>query len=109
MKKAIFLFLFCPLVLFGQKKVSQGPKNLPPEPWMIGQVKHVSQFIDRFDYQKLPDGTAFTDSTRQLYPREQYIRALFNQEDTRLTKHKVNKYTLLVEEFLEPIRQNDSI
>ena len=76
---------------------------------MVWQIKHVSQFIERFDYKKLPNSSAFTDSTRQLYPREQYVRGLFNQEDVRLMKGKVNKYTVLADEFLEQVCQKDSM
>lgn len=93
----------------GQSKQSHTLKTRSPETWMVWQIKHVGQFIERFDYQKLPDGSAFTDSTRQLYPREQYLRGLFNQEDGRLTKGKVNKYTVLVNEFLEQVCQKDSV
>jgi hypothetical protein len=108
MKKTLFLLL-CPLILLGQSKQSHNLKSRSPESWMVWQIKHVSQFIERFDYQKLPDGSAFTDSTRQLYPREQYVRGLFNQEDARLSKGKVNKYTVLIDEFLEQVCQKDSM
>lgn len=108
MKKTIIYFLF-PLSLFGQSKPSHNLKTRSPESWMVWQIKHVSQFIERFDYQKMPDGSAFTDSTRQLYPREHYVRGLFNQEDVRLTKGKVNKYTVLVDEFVEQVCQKDSV
>lgn len=108
MKKALF-FLFSPFFIFGQSKPFHNLKTRSPESWMVWQIKHVSQFIERFDYQKLPDGSVFTDSTRQLYPREQYIRALFNQEDLRLTKGRVNKYTVSVDEFLEQVCQRDSV
>lgn len=109
MTRAIFLFLFCPLLVLGQQPVAPTIQHKALEPWMIGQVKHVSQFIERFDYQKLPDGSAFTDSTRALYPREQYIRALFNQEDPRLSpsKTKASSYALLMDTFLEPFRQKE--
>lgn len=108
MKKTLLILLF-PISLLGQKKASHLLKTHSPESWMIWQIKHVSQWIERFDYQKLPDGSAFTDSTRQLYPHEQYVRGLFNQEDLRLTKGKVNKYTVMVDEFLEQIYQKDTI
>lgn len=108
MKKTL-IFLLLPLSLIGQSKQSHNLKNRSPESWMVWQITHVSQFIERFNYQKLPDGSAFTDSTRQLYPRKQYLRGLFNQEDSRLTKGKVNKYTVLVDEFLEQVCQKDSI
>ena len=108
MKKTLIIFLL-PLSLIGQSKLSHNLKTRSPESWMVWQIKHVSQFIERFDYQKLPDGSVFTDSTRQLYPREQYVRGLFNQEDVRLTKGKVNKYTVSVDEFLEQVCQKDSV
>jgi ATP adenylyltransferase/5',5'''-P-1,P-4-tetraphosphate phosphorylase II len=108
MKKTLIILLL-PLTLIGQTKPSHNVKTHSPESWMVWQIKHVSQFIERFDYQKLPDESAFTDSTRQLYPREQYVRGLFNQEDARLTKGKINKYTVLVDEFLEQVCQKDSL
>ena len=101
--------LLLPIYLLGQNKPSHNLKTRSPESWMVWQIKHVSQFMERFDYQKLPDGSSFTDATRQLYPREQYLRDLFNQEDIRLTKGKINKYTVLVDEFLEQVCQKDSV
>lgn len=101
--------MVCPFILFGQSKTFHRLKTRAPESWMVWQIKHVSQFIERFDYQKLPDGSAFTDATRQIYPREQYLRGLFNQEDVRLTKGKINKYSVLVDEFLEQVCQQDSV
>ena len=108
MEKTLF-FLLCPFILLGQSKPSQNLKTHSPESWMVWQIKHISQFLERFDYQKLPDGSAFTDSTRQLYPREHYVRSLFNQEDVRLTKGKVNGYTVLVDEFLEQVCEKNSM
>ena len=108
MKKILFILLF-PFSFFGQSKTSHTIKVRSPELWMVWQIKHISQFIERFDYQKLPDGSIFTDSTHQLYPRDQYLRGLFNQEDVRLTKGKINKYSVLVDEFIEQICQKDFI
>ncbi len=108
MKKTLIILLL-PLSLIGQSTPSYTLKTRSPESWMVWQIKHISQFIERFDYQKMPDGSVFTDSTRQLYPREQYVGGLFNEEDVRLTKGKINKYTVLVDEFLEQVCQKDSI
>ncbi|MDF7821818.1 hypothetical protein P1X15_29645 [Runella sp. MFBS21] len=72
-----------------------------PENWMVWQVKHVSQWIDRYNHERLPDGTAFTDSSRLLYPREQYIRWLFNALDPRLQKNGSASYKMLVNDFIE--------
>lgn len=107
--KKILLMLLLPIYLFGQTKASHNIKTHSPESWMVWQIKHISQFIERFDYQKLPDGSVFTDSTRQLYPREHYVRGLFNQDDVRLTKGKINKYSVLVDDFLEQVCQEDSV
>ena len=108
MKKILFILLL-PVYLSGQSKASHTIKTRTPELWMVWQIKHISQFIERFDYQKLPDGVDFTDSTRLIYSRDQYVKALFNQEDVRLTKGKINKYSVLVDEFIEQICQKDFI
>lgn len=106
MKKILIIILF-PVSFFGQIKSSHNLKTRTPESWMVWQIKHISQFIERFNYQKLPNGLAFTDSTRLIYPREQYLRSLFNDEDVRLTKGKINKYTVLISEFIEQTCQKD--
>lgn len=108
MKNTLLILLF-PIYSFGQNKASHNLKKHSSESWMVWQIKHISQFIERFDYQKLPDGSVFTDSIRQFFPREQYVRALFNQDDTRLTKGNVNKYSTLIGDFLEQVCQKDSI
>jgi hypothetical protein len=85
----------------GQKVVRKAPES-----YMVWQVKHVSEFVGRFNHERLPTGEAFTDSTRLLYPREQYLRLLFDEDDPRF--HKTNKgtqslYALQVEEFIRAV------
>ena len=100
--KYLLLILLAPLWLSAQQPDSSTRIiRRAPENWMVWQVKHVSQWIDRFNHERLPDGTAFTDSSRQLYPREQYIRWLFNASDPRFKKKGISAYELLVNDFIE--------
>ncbi|MEI7586050.1 hypothetical protein [Runella sp.] len=106
MKKKIFILFLLPFWLQGQS--TKPPKDTilkvvgrAPEPWMQWQVKHVSEWIDRYNHLRLPDGTTFTDSSRLLYPREQYVRGLFNTQDARLQKGAKGLYRLMVDEFVE--------
>ncbi|MFN8348781.1 MAG: hypothetical protein U0X91_27530 [Spirosomataceae bacterium] len=79
-----------------------------PESYMVWQVKHLSEFVARFNYERLPNGQPFTDSSRRVYPREQYVRMLFNEDDPRFRKNKsaaATFYTLQVEEFINAVTE----
>lgn len=70
------------------------------EPWMAWQVKHVSEWVSRFNYETLPGGLPFSDSTRQLFPRHVYIRSLFNEQDVRLLPNENTEYRKNIELFI---------
>lgn len=54
--------------------------------YMLWEVKSISEFIDRFNYEKFVNDEPFNDSLKQVYPRESYLINLFNEEDERLLK-----------------------
>jgi hypothetical protein len=101
MKKWIFLFalLFCQIVC-AQSPSKQKVTRQANEPWMAWQVKHVSEWISRFNYQTMPGGLAFNDSTRQLFPRQVYIRSLFDEYDARLLPSENGEYKEKIARFI---------
>jgi hypothetical protein len=101
MKHILIFFFFVPCLWAQQRHGSTKIVRAAPEAWMQWQVKHLSQWIERYNHERLPNGTAFTDSSRRLYPREQYIRGLFNASDARLQKNGNTLYKLQVEEFIQ--------
>ncbi|MFN3590237.1 MAG: hypothetical protein ACK4UP_12710 [Spirosomataceae bacterium] len=101
MKKWIFVafFLICEI---GHAQLPTKPKVVRQanEPWMAWQVKHVSEWISRFNCQTLPGGLAFNDSTRQLFPRQVYLRSLFDENDTRLLPNENGEYKEKIARFI---------
>jgi hypothetical protein len=65
-------------------------KKQKAESYMIWQIKSLSEFIARFNYEVFVDGQVMNDSTKQLYPREQYLMQLFNEDDSRFLSKKNN-------------------
>ncbi|MFN3783058.1 MAG: hypothetical protein ACK4R6_04025 [Spirosomataceae bacterium] len=101
MKQWIFLFalLFCQIVC-AQSPSKQKVTRQAREPWMDWQIKHVSEWISRFNYQTMPGGLAFTDSTRQLFPRQLYLRSLFDAYDARLLPSENGEYREKIARFI---------
>jgi hypothetical protein len=66
------------------------------EPWMRHQVHFVSDFVGRLNYQLTPDDQPFDSTSRQLYPRQQYVRMLFDEQDVRLVPRS-GRYSPLYE------------
>ncbi|MGM9506764.1 hypothetical protein ACS5NO_03525 [Larkinella sp. GY13] len=78
----------------------------PAEPFMIQRVAFVSDFLHRLNYQQTPTQQAFDSLSRLTYPRERYLRMLFNEDDPRLNARSGRHspaYQTLVDEFVSTI------
>lgn len=84
-------------------------KNQKPEAYMLWQVKSVSEFISRFNYQTYIDGKGMTDSIKAVFPRNNYLSKLFNEDDERLTSKKSkSNYAQSVRQFIEFICETEA-
>ena len=55
---------------------------------MQAQIKSLGEFVQRFNYEKDPNGVAIPDSVKKAVPRAQYLNRLFNEDDARLKPAK---------------------
>lgn len=75
----------------------------PAEPFMTQRIAFIGDFLARLNYQRTPNHQEFDSLSRLAYPRERYVRMLFNEDDPRL---KLNSgryspaYQALVDEFV---------
>lgn len=95
------------LVDTAQKQIHR-PKllRLEQESYMVWQVKHISDFIARFNHEVLHQGKKLIDTTRPEHPREISLRRLFNEEDERFkrTKYGIQSYyASQVDEFINTV------
>ncbi|GAB3169333.1 hypothetical protein [Telluribacter humicola] len=92
------------------KEFSQKLVRNESKPYMMWQVKHVSEFIARFNHEALPGGKKFTDSSRMEYPRDMYLRRLFNEDDVRFKRTRLglsSLYSQQVDEFINTVTTHD--
>ncbi|RRB00100.1 hypothetical protein [Larkinella rosea] len=78
----------------------------PAEPFMIQRIAFVDDFLARLNYQRTPTHQAFDSLSRLAYPRERYVRMLFNEEDPRLNLRSGRyspAYQTLVDDFVTTV------
>lgn len=89
-------------------------RTQPAEPYMIRRVAFVNDFVNRLNYQRTPENKPFDEQSRMEYPRQRYVRMLFNEDDPRLNRAVRQQpepaahtesvaYSLLVEEFSKDV------
>lgn len=84
-------------------------KKTRPEAFMLWQVKSVSEFISRFNYQTYIDGKEMTDSIKNIFPRNHYLMKLFNEDDERLmNKKSKSNYPQNIRQFVESVCESES-
>lgn len=77
--------------------------------YMRWEVKSISQFIDRFNYEKFIDDEPFTDSIKNVYSRQHYLLTLFNEEDERLLSKKQKvEYYAKIQNLIDAICSNST-
>lgn len=64
------------------------------------RVKQFNEFIDRFNYEKDFRDIKIDNDFSSKISRPEYIRLLFNEEDSRLSDTSMNHYRNLVNEFV---------
>lgn len=89
-------------------------RTQPAEPYMIQRVAFVNDFLNRLNYLRTPYNKPFDEQSRMEYPRQRYVRMLFNEEDPRLNRSVRQQpepaahtesiaYSLLVDEFSKEV------
>lgn len=80
----------------------------PVESFMLWQIKSINEFIHRFNYETFIDGTKMNDSLQMVYPRNQYLLKLFNEDDERLKMaENTLTYFTKVNQFIAMICEED--
>ncbi|GAA4409221.1 hypothetical protein GCM10023187_32210 [Nibrella viscosa] len=78
----------------------------PAESFMIHRISFVGDFLARLNYQETPTQQPFDSLSRLTYPRDRYIRMLFNEDDPRLNPRSDRynpTYRLLADEFVTTV------
>lgn len=83
-------------------------KKHKPEAFMLWQVKSLSEFISRFNYQTYIDGKSMSDSIKTIFPRNIYLLKLFNEDDERLISKKKSNYAQSIKQFIELICETEA-
>jgi hypothetical protein len=84
--------------------------RMKPESYMHWQVKHVSEFIARFNLDRVPDAENSTEVQKLPFAREKYVWFLFHEDDPRLrrsTSGATSLYSLQVEEFINAVAERN--
>lgn len=80
----------------------------PAESFMLWQIKSINEFIHRFNYEIFIDGAEMNDSLQMVYPRNEYLLKLFNEDDERLkmTENTLTYFTK-VNQFIAMVCEED--
>lgn len=109
----VFLLFLKSFYSFGQSQYETSPsdsnsavyfKKQPHSNFMDWQVKSISEFIHRFNYETFIDGTSINDSISAIYSRKEYLYKLFNEDDERL---KNMEYLSKMNQFITTICEQD--
>ncbi len=84
-----------------QTNTAQTQAQEPTHESSIQEVKFLSDFIKRFNYEAFNANQPLTDSLKKLYAREVILKQLFNEDDTRLKSSKA--YQMLREQFIAEV------
>jgi hypothetical protein len=104
--KKIIIFLFSAVILFTRlssviiaQELVSADKSYNERIFTL-RVKQLNEFINRFNYEKdFRDNKIDYNFTSKI-SRSEYVRLLFNKEDSRLSDTSMNHYRNLVEEFI---------
>lgn len=102
MKKQLFLILAFTAILFSAQSQHLANSSISaetPDQYYL-QVKQFGEFIDRFNYLSDWKGNRIDGNFEAKFPRYQYLRYLFNQEEKRLKNPADSSYSILCNRFI---------
>lgn len=105
MKRLLLIVSIIPNLLSAQVNIINGNLHKESTIEMLTQVKLISQFIERFNYEKTFDDKIIDDEFCRMIDRQTYIRFLFNLHDPRLQNSDSipSDYSQLRDRFIDEI------